>query len=235
VLGGVFAPGAVGEVVAPEHLLQGIELEHEAQARRQDVGPRERGDPVGRFRVHADHATSGVVEIGPRVAVVGSSGAGKSTLASRLAVQLDAPHVELDAFQHGPDWEQATPEQLRARTAVAIADGRWVCDGNYETVRDLVWGRADTLVWLDYDRPLVMARVIRRSVRRAITRQPLWNGNRERWQRWADPDHPIRWAWSTHATRRAELADAIARPVHAHLQVLRFRRPRDAERLVADA
>jgi adenylate kinase family enzyme len=168
------------------------------------------------------------VEIGPRVVVVGSSGAGKSTLAAQLAARLDAIHIELDAFQHGPNWEQATPDQLRERTAAALEAERWVCDGNYETVRDLVWGRADTLVWLDYDRPVVMARVVRRSVRRAVTREPLWNGNRERWQRWADPEHPIRWAWSTHARRRSELADAIARPEHAHLQVVRFRRPRDA-------
>jgi adenylate kinase family enzyme len=171
------------------------------------------------------------VEIGPRVAVVGSSGAGKSTLAARLAVQLDVPHVELDAFQHGPGWEQASVEELRERTDAATAGDGWVCDGNYETVRDLVWGRANTLVWLDYDRSVVMARVIRRSVRRAITREPLWNGNRERWQRWADPEHPIRWAWSTHAHRRAELADAIARPEHAHLRVVRVGRPADAERL----
>jgi hypothetical protein len=60
-------------------------------------------------------------------------------LAAELAVRLSAPHVELDAFQHGPAWQQATPEQLCERTAAAIAGEAWVCDGNYSAVRALVW------------------------------------------------------------------------------------------------
>src|SRR5947199_1514175 len=115
------------------------------------------------------------MKLGPRIAVVGTSGAGKTTLSARLAERLGHPHVGLAAFQHGPNWQQATVDELHARTEPATARDRWVCDGNYEAVRDLVWGRADQLVWLDYERPLVMARVIRRSVWRAITRKPMWN------------------------------------------------------------
>ncbi|HEX3669498.1 MAG TPA: AAA family ATPase, partial [Acidimicrobiia bacterium] len=138
------------------------------------------------------------MKLGPRIAVVGTSGAGKTTLSARLAARPGYPHVELDAFQHGPNWQQATVSELRERTDAATAGDRWVCDGNYEAVRDLVWERADQLVWLDYERPLIMARVIRRSVWRAITRKPMWNENREDWRTWADPEHPIRWAWVKH-------------------------------------
>jgi adenylate kinase family enzyme len=45
------------------------------------------------------------MKLGPRIAVVGTSGAGKTTLSARLASRLDCPHVELDAFQHGPNWQ----------------------------------------------------------------------------------------------------------------------------------
>jgi hypothetical protein len=119
------------------------------------------------------------VQLGQRIAVVGTSGAGKTTLSARLAEVLDCPHIELDAFQHGPNWQPATVEELRERTDRVTAGERWVSDGNYEAVRDLTWGRADQLVWLDYERPLIMFRVIRRSVWRAITRKPMWNENRE--------------------------------------------------------
>jgi adenylate kinase family enzyme len=90
--------------------------------------------------------------LGPRIAVVGTSGAGKTTLSARLAELLRCPHIEFDAFQLGRNWQQATIDELRARTDRATAGERWVCDGNYEAVRDLVWDRANQLVWLDYER-----------------------------------------------------------------------------------
>ena len=49
----------------------------------------------------------------------------------------------------------------------------------YSGVRDLTWERADVLVWLDYGLPVVLARLVRRSVWRVATRAVLWNGNRE--------------------------------------------------------
>src|ERR1700730_12536180 len=117
------------------------------------------------------------MKLGPRIAVVGTSGAGKTTLSGRLASRLGYPHIELDAFQHGPNWQQATVEELRERTDPARAGDRGVCDGNYEAVRDLVWGRADQLVWLDYERPLIMVRVVRRSVWRGGARQATGEEN----------------------------------------------------------
>lgn len=175
------------------------------------------------------------MKLGPRIAVVGTSGAGKTTISARLAARLDCPHIELDAFQHGPNWLQATVEELRERTAAATVGDRWVCDGNYEAVRDLVWGRANQLVWLDYERPLIMMRVIRRSVWRAITRKPMWNENREDWRTWADPEHPIRWAWTKHGERRRKYPDLLRQAEYAHLQVLRLRHPRETTRLLAVA
>jgi len=67
----------------------------------------------------------------------------------------------------------------------------WVVDGNYGPVRDIVWKRATHLVWLDYERPVIMARVIRRTLLRAVLRTELWNGNRERLHL-LRPSHPIR-------------------------------------------
>jgi adenylate kinase family enzyme len=174
------------------------------------------------------------VSVGPRVLVVGTSGAGKTALAARLARRLGGPHIELDEFKHGPNWTERSAEEMRTRTAAAIAGvDVWVVDGNYTEVRDVVWPRATTLVWLDYPRHLVMRRVVRRSIARAVTRRELWNGNRSDWRRWGDPDHPIRWAWRTHRAKREEYERLSALPEWSNLEVMRLRRPREAKSLLS--
>lgn len=72
-------------------------------------------------------------------------------------------------------------------------------DGGYSSIRDILYRRATHLVWLDYERPVIMARVVRRSLFRTILRTDLWAGigNREQWRHLLRPSHPIRWAWNT--------------------------------------
>ena len=135
-----------------------------------------------------------------RIVVVGTTGAGKTTLASRIAVMLELPHIELDAINWQSGWRDLTrhdPEEFIRRVAEAIEAEAWVLDGNYSRVRDSVWRRATHLVWLDYERPVIMARVISRTFFRAVLRTELWAGNRERWRHILRPSHSIRWAWNT--------------------------------------
>jgi adenylate kinase family enzyme len=169
------------------------------------------------------------MELGTRLVVVGTSGSGKTTMAAQLARLLGVDHVELDALQHGPNWEQASEEQLRARAAAATRGDRWVVDGNYSAVREVVWPRATTIVWLDHARHVVMRRVIWRSFARALTRRPLWNDNRERVSEWLESGHPIRWAWRTHADRRARY-EALMDD-----RWVRLRSPREARAWMATA
>lgn len=52
-------------------------------------------------------------------------------------------------------------------------------DGNYSAVQELIWTRADTVVWFDLPLALVLSRIIGRTLRRVVSRQELWNGNGE--------------------------------------------------------
>lgn len=166
-----------------------------------------------------------------RVAVTGSTGSGKSTFARELAGRLGARYVELDALHWDPGWSAAPRELFRQRAAEALLiDGRWVADGNYRQVRDICWGRADTLVWLDYPFLLVLWRLTRRTLWRGLTGAELYNGNRERlWGQFFTSDSIFVWLFKSHWRRKRELPEDLARPEYAHLRVVRFRRPRQAQ------
>lgn len=171
-----------------------------------------------------------------RIVVVGTSGSGKTTMARRIAAELNLPRVEIDAINWQPGWvglNAVDPPEFVRRVDAATSGERWVCDGNYSAIRDLLWRRATHLVWLDYPRHVVMRRVILRSIRRAIDRRELLpgTGNRESWRKWGRASHPIRWAWSTWRRRRSETGALLKEPRYAHLTVLRLRHPREARRV----
>jgi adenylate kinase family enzyme len=162
-----------------------------------------------------------------RIHVVGTTGSGKTTLAQRLAQLLRFPHVELDALHWGPNWTLPTVEDFRESVAEALSGDRWMVDGNYGKVRDIVWARADTVVWLDYALPVIMGRLLWRTIRRGVRREELWSGNRERlWIQFFSRDSLLLWALQTYRRRQREYPMLLARPEYAHLAVVRLRSPR---------
>lgn len=145
-----------------------------------------------------------------RVLIAGTSGAGKTTLARAAAGVLRCPHTELDALHHGPGWTKRP--QFEDDVHRLVAGARWVSEWQYGAMRDVLLARADLLVWLDLPRHVVMARVIRRTLRRRIRREELWSGNVEPPLRTflTDRDHIVRWAWRTHARTRDPVTAALA-------------------------
>jgi adenylate kinase family enzyme len=161
-----------------------------------------------------------------RVLVSGISGSGKSTLARQVADVLGLPYTELDALHHGPGWVKRPA--FEADTEALAAADRLVTEDQYQTfIGDLLWQRADTLLWLDLPRPVVMRRVIVRTVARVVLRRRIFNGNRERIRDLFDEGHPIRWAWHHHRTRSERTAELVER--FPQLQVVRFREPAEVE------
>lgn len=167
---------------------------------------------------------------GHRIVVVGTSGSGKTMLAAQLAALLGCPHVELDALHWQPNWTETPMAEFNAKIAAALTGDCWVVDGNYGKGREMVWSRADTLVWLDYPLWLVLWRLLRRTVWRVMTRKELWNGNRENWRGVFSRDSIFLWAIQTHPRRRREYTDLPYRPEYAHLTKVRLHSPRQTNR-----
>jgi adenylate kinase family enzyme len=163
-----------------------------------------------------------------RILVAGSTGAGKTTLARTLAERLAIGFHEMDALAiTGPGW-QDNP-RLYEEVARISSGASWIFDSfGHPDVRDLLWTRADTVVWLDYSRPVVMRRVLRRSLARTLFRRRIFGGNIETAGSWFSADHPARWAWSQYANRRADIADRCADLRFAPLDVVHLPTPRAA-------
>lgn len=159
--------------------------------------------------------------------MIGTTGSGKTTLARQIAAVLGYPHGEQDAWNHQAGWQEAPLEQFRAQVYDFTSGPRWVMDGNYSKARDIGWARADTLVWLDYPAQVVFWRLLQRSARRVLTRQELWNGNRESLRGQLQPDAPIPWLFRTHWKRRRETPELVAQ--YPHLSVIRLRSPQEAQ------
>jgi len=156
--------------------------------------------------------------------MVGTSGSGKTTVGRKLAARLGVPFIELDAIFHQPGWTELPRAEFRSRVQGMTDGDAWVLDGNYSSVLDLVWARADTVVWFDLPRAMVMRQLIPRTVGRMLSRRELWNGNRESLKFLLNRDESILWwAWTQHDKYAKRYAEAIADPANAHLAFVRVR------------
>ena len=176
-----------------------------------------------------------MTHVGQRIVVVGTTGSGKTTVARQLAQRLGYPHVELDALYWGPNWAEAPLDVFRERIVQALSANAWIADGNYGKVRDIVWGRADTLVWLDYRLPIILWQLARRAFQRILARKDLWNGNRETFRgQFLSRDSLFLYALSSHSRHRREYAAMLASSEYAHLALVHLRSPQETHEWLLD-
>ncbi len=166
-----------------------------------------------------------------RIIIIGTSGAGKSMLGEQAAGQLGVPFLELDAYFWLPGWVQVEDDVFRQRVGEAVAAEAWVAGGNYSRARDLIWQRADTLVWLDYPLRLTLWRLFRRTVKRNMTQEDLWHtGNRESWaKQFVSRDSLFLWAMGSYRKQAEQFPELLKQADYAHLKVHRFYKPSEAE------
>jgi adenylate kinase family enzyme len=157
---------------------------------------------------------------------MGGSCVGKTTTSRTLAAALGVPHIELDALHHGPGWQEAPADVLQERVLDAFeeAPDGWVADGNYGSkLGSLVLERADTAVLLEPPFRVAFGRAVRRTVGRTITREELWNGNREQIRHVLTPYWIPWWVLRTHRHYAREVQSRVAE--HPHLALIHLRSP----------
>ncbi len=168
------------------------------------------------------------------MAVVGTSCSGKTTLATEIAQTRGCEHIELDALHWLPDWVERPTDEFRGLVATAVAAESWAADGNYSQARDLVWGRATHVIWLNYSFQVVLWRAVRRAVRRIVTREELFSGNRESIRlTFFDRDSILLWVITSYHRRRRDYAELCRKENFPHIEFIELRRPRDSRALLA--
>ena len=168
-----------------------------------------------------------------RLAIAAAPGAGKTTLARRLAPLLRAEAIELDEVAHGPNWT-IRPEFVADVEAFTRRE-RWITEWQYDEARPVIAARADTLVWLDLPRRVIMRRLVRRIVADRRSKRVLWAGNVEPplWTVLVEPNHMIRWGYRSIRLVRQQVAEAERQ--YPRLRVVRLRSQRDIDAFVAAA
>ena len=168
-----------------------------------------------------------------RIVIVGTGCAGKTTLARKLAGILSVPHIQLDAIHWKPGWVSRPREEFRQLTRDAVNDERWVTDGNYSVVRDIVWVRATALIWVNYSFQPVLWRAVSRTFNRAILKEELYSGNRESIrQAFFSTDSMILWFIKMHHSIRKRYPIILKGPEFSHLEVIVLKIQKEADALV---
>ena len=115
-----------------------------------------------------------------------------------------------------------------------MAAERWVVDGNYNMVRDIVWQRATTLVWLNLSFPVVFWRALSRTVIRSFGRRTIFSGNKESIrQAFFSRDSMILWVIKTFHERRRSTRQVFDGDDFPGLHRVELRNQGDAARFFA--
>lgn len=160
-----------------------------------------------------------------RVLFYGVTGSGKSSAAHAYAAASGLPEFSADDdIGWLPGWQQRSVEQQREIAADVAARDRWVLDSAYGVWRDILVPRAELVVALDFPRWLSLSRLLRRSLRRVFTKEPVCNGNIETLGRLFARDSIFYWHFNSFAKKKRVFREWQSNPDMPPVMV--FRMPR---------
>ena len=133
-----------------------------------------------------------------RVLIIGCGGSGKSTLARQLGEKTGLPVVHLDKLFWHPGWVESSKEEIDEKIWQAIAEPRWIMDGNYNRTLPERMKHCDTVIYLDFSRWACLLGVVKRIFTTYGTVRPdMGEGCPERF----DLDF-LKWVWNFNKNKR---------------------------------
>ena len=86
-----------------------------------------------------------------RVAIIGNAGGGKTTLAIKLGNRLRISVHPIDKIQWKPNWQRASPSELKKRHDEILITNKWIIDGwgSWDLIAER-FKAADTIIFVDF-------------------------------------------------------------------------------------
>ena len=167
-----------------------------------------------------------------RILCMGVTGSGKSTLAGELGRILNLPvHLVDEEIGWLPGWVNRSPAEQKRLALATAATEQWVFDSAYGPYRAEVSSFAELIVCLDYPRLVSLRRLMSRSIRRVLRREPVCNGNYETWRRFLGRESIVRWHFKSFPAKRRQMRELEER--FGPERVMRFSSPRQTQRWLA--
>jgi len=104
-------------------------------------------------------------KLGSKIIIIGNSGSGKTTLSYQLGELLKLPVIHLDKEYWKKDWEKTPKEEWRKKVNAFVSGLEWILDGNFNSTLEIRINKADTVIFLDYNRFVCLFGVIKRIFR----------------------------------------------------------------------
>ena len=154
-----------------------------------------------------------------RIMIIGCGGSGKSTLARQLGEITGLPVVHLDKLFWTPGWVSLSREEFDKVHREAIAQEKWIMDGNFDRTIPERLARCDTVIYLDFSRFACLMGVAKRILTNYGTvREDMGEGCPERF----DLEF-LKWVWNFNRNKRARNYELISQAKHVKAVVLKNR------------
>lgn len=182
---------------------------------------------IGKFKMNENKLINS-----KKIVVVGTSGSGKTTLAKELSKILKIEHIELDGIYWLEDWQGRAKDEFFSIVENKIKKEKWVIDGNYSKVREMIWENADLIIWLNYDFKIVILRSIKRTILRIIKKEKLWSGNVETFSKsFLSKESIILWVLKTYKKRKREYTDLFQESIYKE-KLITFNHPDEVKKVI---
>ncbi|HLE09991.1 MAG: hypothetical protein A2504_00925 [Bdellovibrionales bacterium RIFOXYD12_FULL_39_22] len=170
-----------------------------------------------------------------RIVIIGTTGVGKTTLGKNLSAKLNLPFIELDGLKQGPNWVETPDDIFIKKVDELTSQNKWIVDGNYGIIRDIVWPRAQAIIWLDYSFVRIFFQLFMRTIRRSLKNEVLWNGNRETLRKtFFSKSSILLWAITDHPRKKKIYPKLLIDEKYAHVKTIRLNTPTDLADLLKE-
>jgi adenylate kinase family enzyme len=163
-----------------------------------------------------------------RTIIFGSTGVGKSTMVRRIAEEFSLPVIDIDSLRRDAG-KSATPEETFSNLVTESVKGNaWIIDGSYNSVQDIIWPRAEAIVWLDFSFWVFLSRLVKRSLYRIFIRKKSERPVKGRYQPASERASNYLRAIFTGSQRRKRYFATLYNFKNAHLHIIRLSSPEEA-------